>query len=512
MSSQGTAAARAADTSVHQTGVYVGRSSERLSEARKALCALILFGSDLVALSLGLHFIVVTQAALFPRFGFRTSSITFGLRHYSGLGWALLVIPLFYGVEGLYTQRRTMWKEIGILTKATCLGLVAVLAVAALEGVRGDVSPVTILLLAVSLLILMPLSRYLTKWMLGAFGLWRKPLLVLGAANTAQLALRGLNADRILGYQVVAVLDDDRRKHSLCVGKSCGNPIYVLGPLSKAANMLRENEAKDVLIAMPGLDETKLLALVYQLQGLAETLYLIPNLWGLPMMNLQVDGFLDQQIQMFKVWNNLAKPWNEWLKRGFDLVFASLLALIFLPLMALIAILIHFDSRGPALLSQTRLGRRNKDFPCLKFRTMHVDGDQKLAAYLDANPEMADEWEKFAKLKSHDPRLTRLGRILRRWSLDEVPQIINVLKGEMSLVGPRPYLPRERDRIGSHFATIVETRPGMTGFWQVSGKNRLTFEDRVRLEVWYVRNWTPWLDVIILIKTAGAILRADHSD
>ena len=229
------------------------------------------------------------------------------------------------------------------------------------------------------------------------------------------------------------------------------------------------------------------------------------------MMNVQLDGFLDQQVQMLKVSNNLAKPWNAWVKWGIDLALASLLAIVLLPLMGLLALLIRLDSRGPALLWQTRLGRANRDFRCLKFRTMYLDGDEKLAIYLRANPEKADEWEKFAKLKSYDPRLTRLGRFLRRWSLDEVPQIINVLRGEMSLVGPRPYLPRERDRIGPLYWTIVETRPGMTGFWQVSGKNRLTFDDRVRLEVWYVRNWTAWLDLIILIKTVKAVLQSDHS-
>ena len=368
------------------------------------------------------------------------------------------------------------------------------------------------LLLGVNLLIFMPVSRYLTKWLLGVLRLWRKRLLVLGAADTAQLVLRGVDADPILGYQVIGLLDDDVRKRGLCVGRSCKKPVYVLGPLSEAPDRLRRNEATDILIAIPGLAEIKLREVVGQLQSLTESLYVVPHLWGLPMMNLQLDGFLDEQIQLLKVSNNLAKAWNEWLKWALDLVFASLLAIVMLPILGLIALLIRLDSKGPALLWQTRLGRRSKDFACLKFRTMHMDGDEKLATYLRANPQMADEWEKFAKLKSYDPRLTRIGRFLRRWSLDELPQIINVLKGEMSLVGPRPYLPRERDRIGSHLSTIVETRPGMTGFWQVCGKNRLTFEDRVRLEVWYVRNWTPWLDFIILIKTVGAVLRADHSD
>jgi len=288
--------------------------------------------------------------------------------------------------------------------------------------------------------------------------------------------------------------------------------VNVLGPLSSAPDLLQRNVAKDILIAIPDLSEGKLLTLLHELQGLTEAIYVVPNLWGMPMMNLQLDGFLDQQICILKISNNLAKPWNQWLKYIFDVVFATLLAVITLPLMGLVALFVRLDSRGPVVLRQERLGCRGKPFACLKFRTMHLDGDEKLAKYLQENPRMAEEWGKYAKLKTRDPRLTRIGRVLRRWSLDELPQIFNVVIGEMSLVGPRPYLGRERERIASCLATILTARPGMTGFWQVSGKNKLTFEDRVRLEVWYVRNWSIWLDLIILIKTFGAVLRADHSD
>jgi undecaprenyl-phosphate galactose phosphotransferase len=468
-------------------------------------------GSDLFTLALALQFAIVTHDYLLPRFGLIAPPFTFNFGHYVAMGWILLLIPLFYAVEGLYTQRRTMWREVGFLAKATSLGLIAVLAAVALEKRSGEVSRVTVLLLGANLLVLMPVSRYATKWFLATLGPWRKRLLVLGAAETAQLALRGLDADPILGYQVIGLLDDDSRKHGMCAGTSGKDPVYVLGPLAKAPDLLRRNEAKDVLIAMPGLPEGKLLGLVYQLQGLTETIYVVPNLWGLPMMNLQLDGFLDQQVQMLKLSNNLAKPWNRWLKRTLDLGLASLLAVVMLPIMGLIALLIWIDSRGPAFLGQSRLGYKDREFTCWKFRSMYTDGDEKLTTYLLENPHMADEWGKYAKLKTHDPRLTRVGRFLRRWSLDELPQIFNVLSGKMSLVGPRPYLPRERDRIGSHLSTILKARPGMTGFWQVSGKNKLTFEDRVRLEVWYVRNWSPWLDFIILVKTMKAVLREDHA-
>jgi lipopolysaccharide/colanic/teichoic acid biosynthesis glycosyltransferase len=126
--------------------------------------------------------------------------------------------------------------------------------------------------------------------------------------------------------------------------------------------------------------------------------------------------------------------------------------------------------------------------------------------YLDRNPDAAYEWQTYAKLRNYDPRVTRLGRFLRRWSLDELPQLLNVLKGDMSLAGPRPYLPQERTRIGVDLPTILSSRPGMTGLWQVNGRNQLTFEDRVQLEAWYVRNWSLSLDCIILAKTFRVVL------
>jgi undecaprenyl-phosphate galactose phosphotransferase len=508
---QSTATKQALDTSFRSEESDEVLKSRASAGGSKLICAFLLLGSDLFTISFVLQLAILTRAFLSFHFGSPAPRSVFNFGHYMRLGWIFLPVPFFYAVEGLYTQRRTMWKEVGFVTKATGLGLIAILAAAALGKHSEDISRITILLLGANLLVLMPLSRYLTKWLLGTLGLWRKRLLVLGAADTAQLALRGLDADPILGYQVIGVLDDDPTKQGLCTGPSSKHPVYVLGPLSEAVALLRRNEIKDVLIAIPDLPEDKLLALVYKLQGVTETVYLVPNLWGLPMMNLQLDGFLDQQVQMLKLSNNLAKPWNGWLKRSLDIVFASLLAVVTLPLMGLIALLIRLDSRGPALLGQRRIGHRGKDFTCWKFRTMYIDGDKKLATYFSEKPHLLDEWHKYAKLKTYDPRLTRIGRVLRRWSLDELPQIINTLKGDMSLVGPRPYLPRERDRIGSHLPIILEARPGMTGFWQVSGKNKLTFEDRVRLEVWYVRNWSSWFDLIILIKTVWAVLREDHS-
>jgi Undecaprenyl-phosphate galactose phosphotransferase WbaP len=473
---------------------------------RQLACVAILVLTDLMTIAFALELAIFVRTHFVPQFGARVQPLTFPFSHYMVFGWLCLILVIFFGVEGLYTRRRSIWNEVGHLTKAVGLGLVAFLAAVALAHLSLIISRVTILIMALNLLILLPIVRYWTKRGLGVVGLWRKRILILGLTDMAELAMRGLTCDPFLGYEIAGLLDNDPEKQGDCVRICKGKPVYVLGNLSDTRTVMERTRCRDLLIAMPGLLEEKLLALVHELQPHCDSLYVVPQLWGLPMMNLQVDGFLRERVMMLKLSNNLAKPWNSWSKRGVDLVLGAVITLFVLPLCALLAILVKLDSEGPALFVQERLGYRGGSFRCLKFRTMKINGEETLAQYLGCNPHAADEWQKYAKLRHHDPRLTRLGRFLRRWSLDEFPQLLNVLKGEMSLVGPRPYLPQERTRIGDDIHTILSARPGMTGFWQVSGRNHLTLEDRVQLEAWYVRNWTVWLDCIVMAKTFRTIL------
>jgi undecaprenyl-phosphate galactose phosphotransferase len=371
-------------------------------------------------------------------------------------------------------------------------------------------SRLTILMTGVILLLVLPVTRYWAKRILGAVGLWRKRILILGATETAGLAVRGFVSDPVLGYEVVGVLDDDPMPRARCFATYRNKPIFVLGSLADASEQLDKTQARDILIAMPDLEDQKVLALVHSLQPRCESIYVVPQLWGLPLMNLKVDGFLRERLMMLKLSNNLAKPWNRGLKRTFDLVMGLIITLLVLPLCLVLAVLIKLDSGSPVLFVQERLGRNGRTFGCMKFRSMHIEGDRMLESHLAGDPVAADEWQKYAKLRTHDPRLTRVGRFFRRWSLDELPQLLNVLKGDMSLVGPRPYLPQERERIGAALFTILSSWPGMTGFWQVSGRNHVTLEDRVELEAWYVRNWTIWFDCIILAKTFRAVCFPHH--
>jgi Undecaprenyl-phosphate galactose phosphotransferase WbaP len=474
--------------------------------SRQVVCVLVLVLTDLFAIAISLELAILTRRYFVPHIDAYLQPSTFPFVHYLSFGWLWLLPIIFFSAEGLYTRRRSQWNEVGYLIKGVALSLIAMLAALALTQLSPFVSRTTILFTSMNLFVLLPIVRYWTKRSLGVLGPWRKRILILGATDMAVLAMRGLTSDRFLGYEVAGVLDDNPNKKGSCIGVCKGTTVNVLGNLSEAREQMEQTNSRDILIAMPNLREEKLLALVHELQPHCDNIYVVPQLWGLPMMNLQVDGFLRERVMMLKLSNSLAKPWNGWLKRGFDLLLGTALTLIALPICVVVALLVKLESKGPALFVQERLGYRGRNFLCLKFRTMRVDGDKLLAKYLKSNRQAMDEWQKYAKLRGHDPRLTRLGAFLRRWSLDELPQLFNVLKGEMSLVGPRPYLPHELDRIGIDLHTIASARPGMTGFWQVSGRNQLTLEDRVKIEAWYVRNWTPWLDGIVFAKTFRVVL------
>jgi len=491
-------------------GKSKGNASRTAPRFRELGCIFILFLTDGLAFGAALVLTVFLRAHLIPHMRSGGPPFSFHSGHPAAIVGLWLSLAAILGADGLYTRRRSFWSESSHLTKAVGLALTAVLAAVALIQPASPSLRPTILFTALNLVFLLPIARYWTKRFLGARGLWRKRILVLGTSSAAMLAMQGLTSDPVLGYETAGLLDDDPAKRGKRPGDSDGEPVFVLGDLSEAREQMQRAQVKDVLIAMPDMHEGKLHALVHALHPCCDSIYIVPQLWALPMMNLQVEGLLPERMMMLKLSNNLAQPWNYWLKRGFDLLLGAIIGFLVAPLCLLLAALIKLDSKGPALFVQERIGYRGGAFRCLKFRTMILNGEEKLAAHLAGNPQAADEWRKYAKLRNYDPRLTRLGRFLRRWSLDELPQLWNILKGEMSLVGPRPYIPQERERMGDQFSTILSARPGLTGYWQVNGRNHVTLEDRVQLEAWYVRNWTVWLDCIVLAKTFKVVLSPDN--
>lgn len=192
-------------------------------------------------------------------------------------------------------------------------------------------------------------------------------------------------------------------------------------------------------------------------------------------------------------------------KRLFDIV-ASLLALILLsPVFLIVSILIRKEDKGSAFFRQSRIGKNGKEIKIYKFRSMVMNGEQVLEKLMAENEDIRNEYLKNKKLEN-DPRITKIGKFIRKTSIDELPQLINVLKGDMSLVGPRPYLFREKEDMGEAYKYIVTCKPGITGYWQVSGRSDTTFEERVELEKYYSQHISAWMDIKILFKTVGVVL------
>ncbi len=414
-----------------------------------------------------------------------------------------LTIPLVFIAllcyEKLYTKRMPFWQSAEKLFKISTYTTGIIIGFIYLSKQVETFSRGFLLINWLVSFAFLACARYFTKQLLLKIGLWEKPVIFVGSTKTAELIAAAFTEERHMGYKIVGVIDDRylySEKHRFLVFRN----------IDEAGELIKASRINDVIVAAQGLKKERLMDLIFSIQPHVKNLTIVPDLIGIPMSNMEVDTLLTQKAILLSIKNNLMNPSNRIMKRAFDLSAGSILCLLSLPLMALITLWIRLDSKGPALFNGKRIGKKGKEFICYKFRTMHVNGDLMLDKYFEENPDARDEWERFAKLKTFDPRLTRAGKFLRKFSLDELPQIFNVLKGEMSLVGPRPYLPREKEKMGVYYDIIAETVPGITGLWQTSGRNDVEFEGRLGLDGWYVRNWSFWLDVTLMLKTVGVVL------
>ncbi|MFO0743004.1 MAG: exopolysaccharide biosynthesis polyprenyl glycosylphosphotransferase [Labilithrix sp.] len=280
--------------------------------------------------------------------------------------------------------------------------------------------------------------------------------------------------------------------------------VPLVGDLSLAPILAQRLKIPYAVVAMPGVDSPKLLQIIERVGGHFTHLLIIPDLFGFASMGVpakSLGGILGLEIRQ-----QLLLPGPRLAKRVMDTALTLAGSLFVAPFLLLIALLIKLDSKGPVFYWQNRLGKDGTYFKAYKFRTMHGDGEARLKAILESDPALKAEYDIYHKLRK-DPRVTRIGRILRKFSLDEFPQLLNVINGDMSLVGPRPYIERELTEMNGQEKIILRAPPGMTGMWQVSDRNATSFAQRVQIDVYYVRNWSPWLDIHILAKTFGVVIK-----
>ena len=348
------------------------------------------------------------------------------------------------------------------------------------------------------LLFLAPLLRHFVKWWMMRAGLWGKPVMVIGAGDVGERLVRALQREWSLGLNPVAVFDD---RLAPTGGTIEGVPYG--GTLTDAMRLGRKGTADTAIFAMPHARRDHLTKFIDRASKSFRYVIVIPNMAGITTsaaVARDLVGILGVEIK-----HNLLNPWIRRIKRALDLLGVVAGGLLISPLVLAIVGLIKLDSSGPAFYTQHRLGKGGSHFRCWKFRTMHVDADWLLTQHLQDNSELRWEWEQDHKLRS-DPRVTRVGRFLRATSLDELPQLWNVFRGEMSLVGPRPIVDEEIPKYGKVYKLYQRVTPGISGLWQVSGRSNTTYEERVALDAYYVRNWSVWLDIVILARTVASVI------
>lgn len=424
-----------------------------------------------------------------------------GKLHISWLNFWIVfpaIFLLFLNVEQPYNRRSPFYKNIQNIFQATVYAIVAIIIELYVGRLAASTSRLFVGLLGIFSFLYITSFRYFFKKLLEKYNVLQVPVIIIGAGKTSEILVQGIAKDAGLGYKILGFLEDN------VVEKGILQNYPVLGDFKDAERIIKETGVKNVFIAAPGMEQEKLISLVYKVQPLVKNLVIIPNLIGIPMGGIEVESLFNEKLMLLRVKNNLARPLNRFIKTVFDYTLTIFGTIAISPILLAVAIWIYRDSPGPVIFKHTRIGKNGKPFPCYKFRSMCVDAKEKLAELLEKDPEARVEWERDFKLKN-DPRITKSGAFLRKTSLDELPQIFNVLRGEMSLVGPRPIIQEELERYGEHVADYLMVKPGITGMWQVSGRSDIDYTERVSLDSWYVRNWSVWIDILLLWRTVKVV-------
>ncbi len=406
----------------------------------------------------------------------------------------------FWGWRGHYTYRKPMWAMAHDVCVAVAVGAIGQLVVIAL--LQWSISRYFWVLSWGFIFLVLTVERLALKAALLRLRLWQKQCIILGAGSNAAEAYWALTSDPGMGFDVQYFLDPQ--------GDTTVSPVEVVPLL----------QDPDQLWLLTDPDDTQyVVAMEYGQEGLRDdwlrelavrgcrAVSVIPAMRGIPLNSTDVSFIFSHDVMILQIRENLQKRSSRVMKRAFDIVGALGLLLLLSPVLGYLWWKINREG-GVPIFGHPRVGRDGVMFSCLKFRSMVTNSSQVLAELLERDPAARAEWESTFKLKD-DPRITPLGGFLRRTSLDELPQLWNVLRGEMSLVGPRPVVEKELAFYGKNVAYYLMAKPGMTGLWQVSGRSDVDYDTRVYFDAWYVRNWSVWHDLVILFKTVAVVLKRD---
>jgi len=428
---------------------------------------------------------------------------------------SVTALAWMWGVLHHYSVRRPFWDEVREVAVVVCAAFMADAAMAFFLDV--GTSRLSLASYWCSVLVLLLSARWFTKSLMLRRGWLDQPCVFIGQGPELREALAAFDSEPLMGFKPVALLHplsdsaaDGGYGHDVyALGHERQVPVYPLTP--QIARTLMQVRAKLVFV-MGGTDAAAEAALQRLRQDLSiarEDVFLVPPMVGLPLHGMQTFNFFSHEVLLLRATNKLKNRSARLFKRAFDVLASGAALLVLSPLLLYVAWRIRRESPGPALFKQQRIGLNGAEFGIFKFRSMVLNADRVLEGWQHTNPKLWAEYVRSNFKLANDPRITPIGRFIRRTSIDELPQLINVFLGHMSLVGPRPLLARELDAYGSSIDVYTNVRPGISGLWQISGRSSTTFDTRIALDRWYIRNWSFWHDIVILFKTVKVVFRSE---
>jgi Undecaprenyl-phosphate galactose phosphotransferase WbaP len=407
------------------------------------------------------------------------------IHNFFSLWPALALLVLAFISRGLYPAiGMNPVEELRLITTTTSLIFLMLLAVTYWLHTIEIYSRLVLTVAWLLSLLLIQVDRWVLRTICSSF--WGEPIVIIGEGPNTEQIIKYLLNNNHLGMRPVMALQGG------------------LPPSRAELQLLKDRGISMALLVTPEVSEELRKLVINNEQFKFRRVILISSLGSagsLGVVTHDMEGILSLEVRQ-----NLLNFWQRSLKRLLDVTLAHMLFILVSPLLLMVSIAIKLEGKGGVLFKQCRIGRNGREFIMWKFRTMIPDADHKLQDCLSDDPQLKNEWDAKQKLRN-DPRLTRVGKLIRKWSLDELPQLINVMRGEMSLVGPRPFFSNQFRFYGEGLNLYYRVSPGMSGMWQVTSRNEATFAERVRLDEYYIRNWSIWLDIYIIVRTIWVVLR-----
>lgn len=422
---------------------------------------------------------------------------------FSHLIIVVITLAWFWILLEHYARRRPFWDELREIFRVLFLMFVVSgtgAFVVGLENIRENH-----LLTWIFNFLFIPIGRTAVRHLLHQLGLWQRPAVIIGSGKNAHEALLAINSEQAIGYKIICFIEPTPRNNG-AASDFMGIPVLTIAP-ADIEETLKALGNHEIIVAMDSHTDTASQALIKKLTIHYRNIHLIPSIRGLPLFGTELSHFFSHEVLFITLRNNLSRQGYRLLKRIFDTISASILLVLLSPLMLYVAYRIWREDGRPIIFKQSRVARDKGEFQFLKFRSMVNNADAIIEQWKDKN---SPEWQQYTENNfklANDPRVLSIGEWIRATSIDELPQLINVIKGEMSLVGPRPLLPRELSHYGESIQLYRQTLPGITGLWQISGRSTTTFSERISLDAWYVKNWSLWYDIAIMFKTINVVIK-----